>query len=106
MDRQEWGLFPEEAKNAVIYWGARAIITEGFVDLLPDRQSFCVAEGVSEERKKAFNEWINESALPLLNEAVKTKAIPHVRIEGVKRVAEADTHDSGGYLYIGAWEVD
>ena len=36
MSRPEWGLYPQNFRPR-IYWGARAIITSGVVDLLPDR---------------------------------------------------------------------
>ena len=50
MTQPEWGIFPEDT-SPKLFWGARAIITRGYVDLLPDRQSFISED---DSRKEAF----------------------------------------------------
>ena len=106
MERPEWGLFPEAAKNARIYWGARAIISNRRIELLWDRQSFRREDGVSEEESNEFIKYINESVIPALNVEVKKGRTECIKIMGAKnRFVQAEDHSSGGYLYIGVWEL-
>ena len=105
MNKPEWGLFPEEAENARIYWGARAIISKGYLDLLPDRQSFVVGEDVTEGQKQEFIDFINSTVIPFVEACVSRKVTKNIHADCTeKRKIVADDRCSGGYLYIGAWE--
>ena len=104
MQKPEWGIYPENFDPA-LFWGARAIITGGAVDLLPDRQSFLKAESVTDDEKDEFVAWLDKQAIPYLNQRVKARDTAHIefhsRDDSFHCIAEA--HGSGGYLYIGAY---
>lgn len=104
MSRPEWGLYPQKYRPR-IYWGARAIITGGVVDLLPDRQSFTMANGVGQDEKDEFVAWIDKQALPYLNRRVKERDTAHIEFASTddRYLCVAEDRNSGGYLYIGAY---
>ena len=104
MDKPEWGIYPEDF-TPVLYWGARAIIIDGFVDLLPDRQSFQKAESVTNDEKDEFVAWLDKQAIPCLNQHVKARNTAHIEFHSRDNSFHciAEDHDSGGYLYIGAY---
>ena len=104
MDKPEWGIYPEDFTPA-LYWGARAIITGGFVDLLPDRQSFQRADHVTDNEKDEFVAWLDKQAIPYLNQCVKARDTAHVEFHSRDNSFHciAEDHNSGGYLYIGAY---
>jgi hypothetical protein len=84
------------------WWGARAIFTNRFVDLLHDRQSW---EG-EEKEKKALEKWLNKTGLPKIRKlasSLDTRDHEEVRFEDDKHVIVANPRASYGYLYIGAW---
>ena len=103
MSRPEWGLYPQDFRPR-IYWGARAIISEGFVDLLWDRQSFASHPSVDEEEKDEFTAWLDKQALPYLNRRVKERTTAHIEFKSRdgRYLCIAEDRKSGGYLYIGA----
>ena len=104
MQKPEWGIYPENFDPA-LFWGARAIITGGAVDLLPDRQSFRRADHVTDDEKDEFVAWLDKQAIPYLNQRVKVRDTAHIefhsRDDGFHCIAE--DRSSGGYLYIGAY---
>lgn len=104
LPKPEWGIYPEDFTPR-IYWGARAIISEGFLDLLPDRQSFQSEADVGKNERDEFMMWVNKHALPHLNERVKkydTKNVSYSNQDGRYQCVARD-RNSGGYLYIGAY---
>ena len=106
--KPEWGLYPDgDVVIPKLYWGARAIISEGYVELLPDRQSFRMADDVTEEEKQAFLNWINEDAWPILNHHVAQNHTEHIELINPKKGyrLRAEDRDSGGYLYIGVCKL-
>lgn len=104
MSRPEWGLYPQDFRPR-IYWGARAIITDGVVDLLPDRQSFNTATDVDKAEKDEFVAWVDKQALPYLNQRVKARDTAHIEFASRddRYFCVAEDRSSGGYLYIGAY---
>ena len=104
MQKPEWGIFPEDFDPA-LFWGARAIITGGAVDLLPDRQSFLKAESVMDDEKDEFVAWLDKQAIPYLNQRVKACDTAHIEFHSRDGSFHciAEDRGSGGYLYIGAY---
>ena len=104
MSRPEWGLYPQKFRPR-IYWGARAIITSGVVDLLPDRQSFTTHPSVDKDEKAEFVAWLDKQALPYLNQRLKERDTAHVEFASRynRYLCIAEDRSSGGYLYIGAY---
>ena len=104
MQKPEWGIYPENFDPA-LFWGARAIITGGAVDLLPDRQSFLKAESVTDDKKDEFVAWLDKQAIPYLNQRVKAHDTAHIEFHSRDNSFHciAEDHGSGGYLYIGAY---
>ena len=108
MQHPEWGLAPEAAAPK-LYWGGRAIITysrysgERGLDIPRDRQCF-MAE--NDNNQNEFMEWLNDRAIPYLIKCVKNRDTG--RIVCANRSGNfhcvAEDRNSGGYLYIGAWE--
>ena len=104
MNKPEWGIYPENFTPS-LYWGARAIITGGFVDLLPDCQSFQKADLVTDDEKDEFVAWLDNQALPYLNQRVKAHDTAHIELSSRdnRYFCVAEDRSSGGYLYIGAY---
>lgn len=102
--RPEWGIYPEDCTPS-LYWGARAIITGGTVDLLPDRQSFQRAAHVTDNEKDEFVAWLDKHAIPYLNGCVQTHSTANISFfsRDNRYHCIAEDRDSGGYLYIGAY---
>lgn len=105
-EQPEWGIYPEDITPRM-YWGARAIITDGRVELLPDRQSFMAEDGESKKAKDAFLGWVNDKALPIVNYHVSVRDTYHIDLTGAKEGYRliAEDRGSGGYLYIGAYAL-
>lgn len=104
LPKPEWGIYPEDFRPR-IYWGARAIITEGFVDLLPDRQSFQSEADVGKDERDEFFAWVNMQALPYLNRRIKEHNTAHIEYKSRddRYVCIAEDRNSGGYIYIGTY---
>ena len=98
-----FGIYPEN-ETPEMWWGARAIVSRDGIEILRDRQNF---EGNREhENLNDFMWWLNNVAIPYVNICVKEKRITkNISIESETGYfhLEADDHNSGGYLYIGAW---
>ena len=87
---------------SIRYWGARAIYKDGYIDLLPNRQTY---DGENEE----FTQWLNVRALPWLRSEVQkinldTNDPQILTLSEFKYELKASTNASYGYLYIGAVE--
>ena len=104
MQKPEWGIYPEDFDPA-LFWGARAIITGGAVDLLPDRQSFLKAESVTDDEKDEFVAWLDKQAIPYLNQRINAHDTAHIEFHSRDNSFHcvAEDRSSGGYLYIGAY---
>lgn len=99
-----FGIYPEN-KTPELWWGARAIITTREIDIPMGRQNF---EGdKNNEYTNGFFWWLNNIAIPYLNECIKKGNTKNLSIdtEDGRFHCEADDKNSGGYLYIGAWTV-
>lgn len=105
-----FGLWQECPEDATVAWGARAILRDGFVDLLWDRQS---AEGSDEGTRKVFCERVNK-VLPVVRAKVKelcsawrgmrpNEQEVFVLYEDDGIVVKGDTRASYGYLYLVAY---
>lgn len=112
MNTPEWGaMFFDNAvqRGAKMYWGARGAIRfskydlKRFLDLYPDRQSF-VADDT--HRKEEFVDWLNHHAIPYLEKRVTDYSTSHIECSSKDDHFHciAEDRNSGGYLYIGAWE--
>ena len=105
---REFGIYPT-THEPKLYWGARAIITQGYVDIPWDRKSF---DGDKESPDcDDFFDWINSVALPKLNDAAEKRVWGgEIKLsldsEHGCFHCEADTKESGGYLYIGCWTTE
>ncbi|MGE4353514.1 MAG: hypothetical protein AB7D36_05470 [Oscillospiraceae bacterium] len=99
---REFGIYPEN-KVPKIWWGARAIATNRKygIDVPYDRQNY---EG---EKDEDFLYWINHTVFPALNKKLKNYETEHISFdsESGRFHCEAADRGSGGYLYIGCWEV-
>lgn len=102
--KPEWGIYPKDY-TPLLYWGARAIITDGFVDLLWDRQSFQKADSVTDDEKDEFMAWLGNQAIPYFNQKVKAHDTTHIEFHSRddRFHCIAEDRNSGGYLYIGAY---
>jgi hypothetical protein len=93
---------PEHGITAA--WGARAIFASSMFQLLPDRQSW--SDGNADARSR-LKKWVNEKGLVWLRSTVKGLSSVSQSVlmhdEGDFHI-EASPQQSGGYLYIGAWE--
>lgn len=104
---REFGIHPEN-ENLRCWWGARAIITRRNFELLPDRQ--CAEFNCTPEEKRKFISFINSVIIPDLENATKrgdTSLIHKVYDtveDGNSITLIAQDRNSGGYLYIGAWQ--
>ena len=102
--KPEWGIYPEDF-TPDIYWGARAIITDGYVDLLWDRQSFQREDHVTNDEKDEFTAWLDKQAIPYLNCKVRAHETAYIELHSRDNRFHciAEDRSSGGYLYIGAY---
>ena len=99
---REFGIYPND-REPQLWIGCRAIITERRFDVPYDRWSTDIKY---ESGKEDFVWWINNVAIPKINEGLK---------EGRKKfwfgsenglfACEADDRDSGGYLYCGFYST-
>lgn len=98
----EFGISPDIETTAA--WGARGIITNNRLELLWDRQSASFAD---ESIKGDFIFWINNTAIPRIESEIK---FGHCKCDFYSADNRfrcvADDHDSGGYVYIGAWALE
>lgn len=101
-----WGLTPPARKH--IAWGARAIFSQGYVDIVWDRTQ--MVGGTDEERAR-FSTFLAEFGVPELRKLVtKEKLDPRDRTTVSTQLGQwcivCDPKASYGYLYIGVYPVD
>lgn len=108
---REWGIYPESCEPKQ-WWGARALIENGRMVLLYDRQSYEQSLKASETDKKDMFFWMQNTMDPAIQEQVKKgffkkwEDVFTLVSESGRFHCEATTKNSGGaYLYIGVWEV-
>lgn len=119
-----WGrsIPPEVQGRIIVTWAARAFYQKQVIDILPERQSWCVA-GASrsqatqpngpwtEADKVKINRlatWVNSTGLPFLRNEAKKLFPDECRVVEFDAGAfhiEASPQSSCGYLYIRAWEA-
>lgn len=112
MNNWEWGVFPLEG-TPKLRWGARAIVMTGKyagIDIPYDRQ--CFTGNTDDPEKQQFMVWLNSEGIRELDECIADAckyAQNEVKYEKKskdgKYIIHADTMNSGGYLYIGAWTL-
>lgn len=97
-----FGIYPKN-ETPKLWWGARAIITKYGLDIPRDRQNF-EGDKTSDDLDDFFW-WINNCAIYQIEESIKKGKTKNISIESDAGCyhCEADDHNSGGYLYIGAW---
>lgn len=108
---REWGIYPENCEPKQ-WWGARALIENGRMVLLFDRQSYEQGDKASVENKQDMFSWMRDTMDPAIQEQVKRgffrkwEDVFTLDSEDGRFHCEATTKNSGGaYLYIGVWEV-
>lgn len=101
-----WGI-PTTDRNTVAWWGARAILKDGEIDVLPDRRS--VWGNGETEVSKGFSDlvhWIDKKGLKLVEKLDLNPREGKLHyIEDGKFRGLADTRGSCGYVYLGFWKV-
>ena len=105
-----WGLKSAVPVDAELAWGARAILRDGYVDIVGDRQGFV---GPSEEAIKSFSK-IVQDALPLVKKRVlslwDSRALDpgfsenHILFNSEQLHIVGSTKASHGYFYLAAWK--
>ncbi|MDH5523067.1 MAG: type IV toxin-antitoxin system YeeU family antitoxin [Desulfobulbaceae bacterium] len=102
-----FGLWNDCPENAKVAWGARAILNNGSIDILWDRQS---ARTPNKETAEAFNRVLNKEVLPVVRKRVKelcnscemsgseNKLFTLYHKHGI--TVYGNTNGSHGYLYL------
>lgn len=108
---REFGIYPENIIPKQ-WWGARATIINGRLDVLQDRQNYERGETVSDADKKAFFNWLSNEMDAALRKEVKAG---HFQVwedvfafnsdDGRFHCEATPKNSGGGYLYIGVWQV-
>lgn len=102
---KDFGIYPQD-KTPKLWWGCRAIINKGYIDIPYDRKSF---EGNPHDTDaEDFFFWINNTAIPKLEEKIKQRDTKNIyfKSESEMFICEASDRQSGGYLYIGCYTSD
>ena len=109
MSEGKWGLWEALPKGASPAWGARAILKNGRLDLLWDRQSLV---GNTVDRRE-FARLLNKRVLLAVHETVEAlwntgqlrpdKDEQHVLYDDDTCICVGNTNASHGYLYMLAW---
>jgi len=99
-----WGLRPRE--GVAFHWSARAILRDGTIDIVWDRQGI---EGEATVREsQALAAWLNTKALPWMRAYAKREDFPRgdedreVAVSGDGYELRANPRASHGYLYMSA----
>ena len=107
---REWGIYPENVQPRQ-WWGARALIENGRMVLLPDRQNYENNLASDADRADLFW-WLENEFDPAIQEKCQAGFFRNwndkfiLNSESGRFHAEATPKNSGGsYLYIGVWEV-
>lgn len=103
MTDNNWGIAPPE--GVTVAFGARAILRNGQVDLLPDRMGFRGEPGPEREALRTFLQTTGDKVIRRLGAC----ADPGLRERLVEIhdgfMVAVNTNASHGYLYIGVWSA-
>jgi hypothetical protein len=109
LDDHKWGLWSELPKGASPAWGARAILKNGKIELLWDRQTMT---GNTVDRME-FGRYLNKRVLLAVHEKIgelyKSGALrgnqdkTHVLYDDDTCKVVGNTNASCGYIYLLAW---
>ena len=109
---REWGIYPEDHEPRQ-WWGARAIIKNKRMVLLPDRQNYERSDEVSNTDKDDMFWWMKNVMDAALREQCRLGKFREwddlfvLESESGRFHCEATPKNSGGgYLYIGVWEAN
>jgi hypothetical protein len=110
-----WGRnVPEELHGKIaVTWGARAIYTGQYIDLLHDRMTWTVpGQELDIEKHRplvnSLDHWLSKKGLPFLRNEAKGLYPDDDRVvtlDDGRFHIEASPQRSFGYLYIRAWEL-
>lgn len=109
MDEHKWGLWSELPKGASPAWGARAILKDGKMDLLWDRQTMTGNTVDRQEFSREMNKRILLSVHEKVEELHKSGVLRgnedklHILFDDETTKVVANTNASYGYLYLLAW---
>ena len=108
---REWGIYPESCAPRQ-WWGARALIENGRMVLLPDRQNYERDDVVSDTDKSDMFFWMQNTMYDAIQDWVmKTRPREwenrfELDSDSGRFHCEATPKNSdGSYLYIGVWEA-
>jgi hypothetical protein len=112
MSEGKWGLWSALPEGTSVAWGARAILKNGRIDLLWDRQSMkgCVPD------RQDFARFLNKRVLLAVHETIEAlwntgqlkpnKDEKHVLYDDDTCTVVGNTNASYGYLYMLAWRKE
>ena len=112
---RDFGIYPEQITPRQ-WWGARALLERDkkgwHFTLLPDRQNYERSEGVTDTDHDDFFFWLSHEMDAALQKRVHddyafrgNDILFTLDSQAGRFHCEARTRNSGGYLYIGAWEA-
>ena len=96
-----WGIQPP-AGTAVAF-GARAILRDGYVDLIHDRMGFSGEPGEAREALRTFLKTKGDRTIRELATACNPAVAHEFSVVEDGYVVKINTRASHGYLYIGVW---
>lgn len=106
----EWGYFPEDVEPKQ-WWGCRAIISKGVLDIPPDRVGYDQGDASAAE-KEAFFAWASGPMDTALRKEVKARRFRNwedyfemYSEDGRFRCKATPKNSMGDYLYVGVWQV-
>lgn len=91
-----------KARGHEVWWGARAILSNGYVDVVWDR---CQMVGGTDAERSALARWIDKVGMPAIRKLAKAMTGDQdfeERFEQGGYFIVANPKRSHGYLYIGA----
>lgn len=95
---RDFGIYPDN-REPVLWIGCRGIITKYGLDVPFDRWS---SEFKYQQGKDDFIWWVNNIALPMIDLKLRERETKFVFFsENNLFYCEADSKESGGYLYVG-----
>jgi hypothetical protein len=104
-----WGLKGVAPDDARAVWGARAIFTDEYMDLLPDRQSLAFAH---EQDRKSLVALLNDCGVLTLAQAEHKRLVSEYEVDAYSEkvvtlyrdnVVQFEARYAGGYVYTACW---
>lgn len=107
-EKPAYGLVAEIPDGVAAAWGARAILSYGKVDVLPDRQQPVGEEDARRRLGTLVNSnfgQVRDEVLRLCNRGlmIGNREQKHVLFENDEVIVVGNTNASYGYLYLAAW---